>query len=306
MAAMPPMTGVYNIPAEPDSPYVHHQTVRRLPSMKRFQSECSGITKRLEKITRRYLRDGGFPTHNEILEEVFGEYAIGEYPSDRTLCFFVGDLDAFTPAFIRILQEHVLSDYPLWRLLAQFEEKSIGIYPQGVWLGDHWVEGSFTASHPAYRNWLHDAEQYRERRFGPLRRQLAYVRRLIPAARATASRRRFCVLGVFDCYAPPHASNHSIWILQTINPGEVEHLPNCGPIRSSAVSNDGTIYPQFCKEFEPYTDVNPPYWLVTYLLDPAPPHEFVIMDEKGEVVGRFSGDNAIPDGELRAEEQREG
>src|SRR6516225_6997325 len=68
MAAMPPMTGVYNIPAEPDSPYVHHQTVRRLPSMKRFELERSGIVERLEQIIRGYLDDGGFPTHNEILE----------------------------------------------------------------------------------------------------------------------------------------------------------------------------------------------------------------------------------------------
>lgn len=306
MAAMPPMTGVYSIPAEPGSSYIHHQTVRRLPSMKRFELERSGIAERLEQVIRDYLDHGAFPTHNEILEEVFGESSIEDYPLDRTNCFFVGDLDAFTPEFIEILQERVLADYPLWRLLAQFEEKSIGIYPQGVWLGDQWVEGPFTGSHPAYRKWLHDAQQYRERRFGPLRRQLAYLRRLIPAARAVASRRRYHVLGVFDCYSPPHSSNPSIWILQTINPGLVEYLPNGGPIRTSAVSKDGDIYPQFCKDFEPYTDVNPPYWLVTYLLDPAPQHEFIVKDERGNVVGRFSSDDVIPDRRLIAEEQRRG
>ena len=168
MAAMPPMTGVYNIPVEPGSPYIHHQTVRRLPSMKRFYSERSGIAERLRQVIGGYLDDGGFPTHNEILQEVFGRYAVGDYPSDRTMCFFVGDLDAFTPDFIRILQEQVLADYPLWRLKAQFEERSIGVYPQGAWLGDQWVAGPSTATHLAYRKRLIEAREYREKRFGPL------------------------------------------------------------------------------------------------------------------------------------------
>ncbi len=306
MAAMPPMTGVYNIPVEPGSPYIHHQTVRRLPSMKRFYSERSGIAERLRQVIGGYLDDGGFPTHNEILQEVFGRYAVGDYPSDRTMCFFVGDLDAFTPDFIRVLQERVLADYPLWRLKAQFEERSIGVYPQGAWLGDQWVAGPSTATHLAYRKWLIEAREYREKRFGPLRRQLAYVRRLIPAVMATASRQRFRALGVFDCYQPPHFSNHSIWILQTINPCMVDHHPDQGPVRTSAVNQDGDIYPEFCEEFEPYTDVNPPFWLVTYLLGPTHPYEFVIKDEQGAVAGRASVKKVIRDAQLLAEEGERG
>ena len=113
------------------------------------------------------------------------------------------------------------------------------------------------------------------------------------------------MLGVFDCYAPPYSSNHSIWILQTINPGLVEHLPDSGPIRTSAVSKAGDIYPKFCKDFEPHTDVNPPYWLVTYLLNPSPQHEFVIKDEQGNVVGQVTNDEVIPDMRLIAEEPGE-
>jgi hypothetical protein len=291
---MPPMNGMYNIQEEPRSGYTYYRTVRRLPSPSRFGREREEIAELLRRVISGYLEDNGSPEYNEILEPVFDDDSIGESPPDRTMCFFVGDLDVFTPGFIRLLRERVLTEYPLWRLLAQFEEKGIGIYPQGAWLGGDWVEGEFDGSHPSYRAWFQDAEDYRERRYGTLRRQLDHVRRVIPAALGEVRRSGFTLLGAFDRYQPPRPGQ-AIWLLQSSATRELSLDIGTGPIRTSPVGEDGSIYPQFCKEFSPYTDVDPPFWLVTYLADLTASHVFVMKNSRGEAIGTVSVAEIVED-----------
>src|SRR6516165_9948139 len=175
MAPMPPMDGLYNIPADPAWPHQFYHSVPKPPQQD--DKESIKIAKLLTKVIQGFLSANKFPICNEILEEVFGEYAVGEFPDDRTLSFDISNLDVFTPAVIRLLQTKVLAKFPLWRLLAQFAERSIGIYAQGVWLGDKWVDGTPSPDNPSYLAWLTEAKEYRERREGPLRRQIDYVRR---------------------------------------------------------------------------------------------------------------------------------
>lgn len=98
MAEMPPMNGLYNIQAEQDCGYTVYQTVRRLPPPREFDDESAGIASQVRRVVESFLKKGGYPQFNEIMEEVFGQDSIGEFPSDRTMCFFVGDLDVFTPS----------------------------------------------------------------------------------------------------------------------------------------------------------------------------------------------------------------
>jgi hypothetical protein len=229
MSKMPPMDGLYNIEEDPTTGYTYHRTASRLPTPERFDEECGELANLLRCVVSDFLKGGNFPEYNDVLDAVFEKYSVGEFPSDRTMCFFVGDLDAFTPAFVRILQERVLSEYPLWRLLAQFEGKKIGIYREGAWLGDEWVEGVFDGTDPAYVRWLEDAKACREKCNGPLRRQLAYVRNLIPAAMPDARRSGFSVLAAFDCYQP-HFPGHAVWLLQWAAAGEMYLDVGVGPI----------------------------------------------------------------------------
>jgi hypothetical protein len=291
------MNGMYNVPEDPDSGYTHYQTVRRLPSFRRFKEECAGLADRLRQTVRSFLKANGIPDYNEVLQEVFGRFAVGESPSDRTMCFFVGDLNAFTPEFFRLLQARVLSEYPLWRLLAQFEGIEVGLYPSGVWLGDHWVEGAFDASYPAFQKWLASARQHRELRLGPLRRQLAYVRRTIPDAMAIAIGNQYALLGAFDRYQP-HLPGHAIWLLQTCRDDELSLDVGAAPVRNSAVAADGTIYPQFSRDFWAETDLNPPFWLCTYVIEPGMGKELRMRNAKDEIVGMIAISKVIPDDEL--------
>lgn len=126
MRKPPPMDGVYNVPADPDEPYTVYQTVAELPPQEVFYRESEEIASTLRWTIAEFLRTRNIPDYNEILAEVFGNYSIGEFPSDRTMCFYIGDLNAFSPELFSTLQQDVLSRFPLWRLLAQFEELATG------------------------------------------------------------------------------------------------------------------------------------------------------------------------------------
>ncbi len=163
------MDGLYNVPADPDEPYTYYQTVAKLPSEESFYRESQELAVLLRNEIAAFLNERFIPEYNEILADVFGEYAIGQFPSDRTMCFFVGDLNAFVPDFVVMLQKRVLIQFPLWRLVAQFEELSIGIYPDSVWFDDNLVMGAFSTDHPVYRAWFDRAKIYREARLARCR-----------------------------------------------------------------------------------------------------------------------------------------
>ncbi len=144
------MDGVYNVPSDPDERYTVYQTVVELPPQEAFYRESNEIASALRLTIAEFLRTRNLPETNEILAEVFGNDSIGEFPSDRTMCFYIGDLDAFSPELFSTLQQDVLSRFPLWRLLAQFEELKTGVYPDAVWLGDALITGAFDDDHPHY------------------------------------------------------------------------------------------------------------------------------------------------------------
>ena len=299
MAQMPRMDGLYNIPEDPETGYTYYRTVRRLPSQRRFVAERSALATRLRSSVAGFLSARRIPSHNEVLDEVFGQFSVGEYPSDRTMCFFVGDLRAFTPEFVRLLQTEVLTHFPFWRLRAQYEEMEVGVYPSGAWFGEVWVEGRFDVQHPGYRQWWALAQEYRERRFGPLRRQLGYVRRLIPTSMPVAQRDGFAFLGSFDRYQP-HLTGQPIWLLQFVPYDELSLDVEYAAVRKSPVTADGTILPQFTE----VSGDGPWYWLITYLVDSSHGLSFDVKGATGEVVGRVSAAHVIPDDVLAAAEDR--
>ena len=291
------MDGVYNVPSDPDEPYTFYQTVAELPSQDAFYRESEEIASALRLTITEFLRTQNIPEYNEILAEVFGNYSIGEFPSDRTMCFYIGDLNAFSPELFSTLQHDVLSRFPLWRLLAQFEELATGVYPDAVWLGDALVAGAFTDDYPAYQDWLNTAKEYRESRFGALARQLRYARQQIPGAIERMADEPYSLIGAFARYQP-HLDGFPVWLIHQGH-RELSFDDEYAPVRTSAVSAEGEIYPEFSKLFYPKTDTKPPYWLKTHLVEDPDVTSLTVKDDDGNAIGQVEWGTVLDDSTLK-------
>jgi len=285
------MDGQYNVPADPNEPYTYYQSVPKLPPQKSFYRESNELASVLRNEIADFLSRHCIPEFNEILSPVFGNYAIGESPSDRTMCFYIGDLNAFVPELVLTLQKRVLTRYPLWRLVAQFEELVIGVYPDGVWFDDNIVMGSFTSDHPVYRAWFDKALEYRESRFGALARQLDFACRKIPEAIVNMADNPYCLIGVFDKYQS-HLEGFPVWFLHDGN-RDLSIDDEFAPVRTSAVAAGGLIYPEFSKLFYPKTKMQPPYWLKTQLMNDVETNSRPVKDENGREIGKIEWNTII-------------
>lgn len=296
MPKLPPMDGVYNVPSDPDEPYTFYQTVAELPSQDAFYRESEEIASALRLTITEFLRTQNIPKYNEILAEVFGGDSIGEFPSDRTMCFYIGDLNAFSPELFSTLQRDVLSRFPLWRLLAQFEELAIGVYPNAAWLGDAPVTGAFTDDHPNYQEWLNAATVYREQRFGALARQLRCARQRIPDAIERMADEPYSLIGAFARFQS-HLNGFPVWLIHQGH-RELSFDDEYAPVRASAVSSEGEIYPEFSKLFYPKTDTKPPYWLKTHLIEDPEVTSLIVKEADGNAIGQVEWETVLDDSTL--------
>lgn len=129
-------------------------------------------------------------------------------------------------------------------------------------------------------------EKFEERKNGPLLRQLDSIKTLLPAAMKEADAKTFSYLATFEGYQLHEG--RAIWILQTKNDNELQLETEYSPIRTSAVTADGTIHPEYCRSFWPYTDLSPPYWLLVYIVQDRTQNHFTLIDEDGNQVGSLS------------------
>jgi len=140
-------------------------------------------------------------------------------------------------------------------------------------------------------------ERLEERRNGPLRRQLEFIRELLPSAMKQVDSVGFTYLLTFDRYQLD--DGNAIWILQRQNADELMLDTGWSPVRATAVTSDGTIHPEYYRQFWPYTDVAPPYWLLTYLVQEKARKDFKLVDANANQVGNIVIDRVITDDELR-------
>lgn len=140
-------------------------------------------------------------------------------------------------------------------------------------------------------------ENYLERKNGPLNRQLEYLKGLLPAAMKEVDANGYRGLATFDGFEL--FEGNAIWILQTKHEDELFLNTGGGKIRSSAVTADGIIHDEYSKEFWPYTDVNPPYWLVTYLDEDRTATQFELVNEDDKPVGKLTIGKVITDDEVQ-------
>jgi hypothetical protein len=143
-------------------------------------------------------------------------------------------------------------------------------------------------------------EQFEERKLGPLSRQLKYIQRLLPAAMQEALANSYAYLATFNGYELHEG--HAIWMLQSKNDSELSVETEYAPLRSSAVTADGTIHPEFCKEFWPYTDVSPPYWLFVYLVEDKTRTKLKLVGGNGNRAGAITIDKVLTDEGVKRED----
>ncbi len=140
-------------------------------------------------------------------------------------------------------------------------------------------------------------ENFEERKNGQLMRQLEYIKTLLPSAMKDADANTFSYLATFDGYQL-HQGN-AVWILQTKNDNELLLETEYSPIRTTAVTADETIHPEYCRDFWPYTDESPPYWLLAYVVEDRTLTTFKLVDEDGTQAGSLTIGEITTDEELK-------
>jgi hypothetical protein len=140
-------------------------------------------------------------------------------------------------------------------------------------------------------------ERFEERKNGPVRRQLSFVRDLLPSAMKQVDSQGSAYISTFDGYQL--LEGNAIWILKRENKDEWMLDPQCSLVRSTAVTSDGQIHPEYCRQFWPYTDVSPPYWLLTYIVEDTSRRDFRLVNESGEGVASIAIDRVVSDDELK-------
>ncbi len=141
------------------------------------------------------------------------------------------------------------------------------------------------------------AERFEERKNGALLRQLKYIKTLLPRAMKEVDANTYAFLATFDGYQL--SEGNAVWMLQTKTPDEMKLDTYWAAVHDTAVTADGTIHPDYCKDFWPYTDVEPPYWLLAYIVEDRTQSTFELQDENGDSVGTMKIDPMITDEELK-------
>jgi len=141
-------------------------------------------------------------------------------------------------------------------------------------------------------------ETFRQRKDGSLEGQIKLIKHRLSDAMPDARAEGFAYLATFDHYQL-HAYN-AVWILQTENNDDVYMETDHGAIHPRAVDADGTIHEPFCRDFWPYTDLAPDFWLVVYLNGQQNLTEFRYVDEEQTEVAVVETSAAIGTSELAA------
>lgn len=237
------------------------------------------------------------PTGPDDLAIGHGDYYLVEnqYNDEMYQRMDVHFPDAWSAPWLRSLIE-VLEKNPPWGIY-------FGGYDTGqvVLFGDRlMISGPALSGCRDFDSFIADiqaaARDYDERMYGPLLRQLELIRGMLPDAMRRANEAPFVHLATTDSHGR-HEGN-SIWFLQSASHDELR-VDGGGELRSSAVSGEGTIHPQYCRDFSPYVERLPEYWLRTYLVKDKSQRTFKVLDNKNQVVGVITTDQIVRDDELK-------
>jgi len=274
-------------------------------------SEREELADLLETVVRQYLQDAAIPAVNDTFEEVFGQMAIGRYPSTPQMRFFMEDLGAFTPELANRLRMQVLSQFPEWTVVPQYVEREFTVSASGVWFGAKKIAGPITEATEDYQRWLRVARRYDEKRKGPLRRQFHYLTPLIPAAIPVVRKQQVAVLAAFDTFVPPGWDGHPVvWVLTKGGRAEPVMGPGCWGGRTHTVTGKGRVEPVFSQKYWPTTRIPSPFFLHAHEFSWKDRHRLELVlpgradDVPDTVIGPLRVDELTLDADLKAQQGR--
>jgi hypothetical protein len=276
-------------------------SVQELPPAGSQAQERVRLFPTLVKLIQDYLAEQNYPKYNDILGEVFGEYSVSEHTGDRELRFFLDLPEAITPLLLSRIQHVLRAEYPLWRVVAQYEGLQLGVYPEGIRIGEKLIPGLAQVGDPELAAWCLRAKLAHETQFGPLRRQLAELRGSVPRALPHARRQGFAPVAAYDRhrFSLTDADPRSIlWVLLThevANSFTLNLTANGQPmekVEHYPVSDEGVILPE-------RSLVNAPYELCGYLPgQPADRFEIALKRGRWPILGRARIEAVTTDHEL--------
>lgn len=231
----------------------------------RFYRKRGQLSLRLDEIIRQCLSADGIPPVSDAAADVFGDFAIGKFPEQREMRFFLGDLAAFTPRLVNALRGLVAEEFPKWSIVPQFDSHVFTITANAVVFRDRVARGSIDDGTPAFAEWHATASEYDTNRYGPMRDQVHWLRPLLPAAVVVAGSSGFAVVEAFDFYVPHFwDGNPVVWVVvgSTLAEAGVE-VEGGTTLRKSFVTATGFVFPEHTSSFEVYTAERPAALLLT-------------------------------------------
>jgi len=280
----------------------YFQSVEQLPPLtwEEFWDICSAV----EHVLVKY---GRLPGMSEEQAKIFYKYCVDGTLRDRTVQVDLPRSEVLTPQFVEQLQREVLGTRPLWRILIMgvTPDTVVIIYPKVVRVGTVPPEGDWKA---ALAETVNKVEQIREMKEGPQRRQLAYLRPIIPAEIRKLQGGKPRLVAAFDTfYLYPERNSVVIWFLYpTDKKGwfdiDIKEPKGCTAASERiAIKEDGT--------FDEYYDFNldhqPAFWLKQYIF----PDNFqgrIVLEKlrHGRILEEmwtyeFDGESIIKDSDLR-------
>lgn len=235
----------------------------------RFEREREAIYVRLGEAIRASLAEDQIAPIDDALAECFGHQSIGKFADTREMRFFLSAVEAFTPCLIRRLQRLLKEEFPKWSVVPQYEECEFTVFPSHVRFGDILVQEDVTTETTTLREWQVRAIEIREQKYGPLRRQLGWLRSRMKDSLNQLSTSQVVILGVFG-----HSrwGGHAVWMLERPEavlglPGSVDVLPESiftSAPESYPVDAHGTIHPMFTREYRSPGGKGPAAWLLLF------------------------------------------
>jgi hypothetical protein len=258
-----------------------------------FVKERAAVAEKLREVVQRYLDDADIPEVNDRGEAVFGENAIGTHPSTREMRFFLHDLKPFTPELIARIRKGVLAEFPKWKIAPQFYRQRFTISAKSVDFGEKSARGEITTDTPAYQKWWRDAVAVDEASFGEDRKVFRFVTGLVPGVLPRVAKERFVCVAAFSS----DGTSAGVWLLAAPEENAV-FREKYGPLRKFAVTADGVVHPEFCKDFWPHTDRQPAAWLKLFIRKDGTETEPDLFSPEGKKVGTVRVPEYLTDDEF--------
>lgn len=192
-------------------------------------SELASISLLAERTVKDFVTEQNIPRRGELGDEIWR--AMDEFitpagdamgcwePLDRTLLMPLTDPVLYSPKFIRVLQETVLREHPLWRFIVYvdafgYEREhlvALAIYPDAIVLGEEQYDLSLQDDQ--VRKWQDAMQRVIDHTRGAEIRQLRWAASRLPDLLEQLRSKHVVLVAAADNWLGD-TSQHSMWIMQ--------------------------------------------------------------------------------------------